>query len=153
MESLSYTQRLAEAAQMEAIERTADNQAVKIRAEIATLLKKQKLVNEALDVDIAALELNPLQARLDAAIDRARQARLRLDMLEKKQANAGDVRVINEFGSRAEIVITYNITTDRKASYTRHVRWNGKAWVGRSTLSTTFVTYQVPTSVAQREAA
>lgn len=155
MEPTTYDHRKSEAVQMEAIERTADNAAGKLRLDIDKLLKAQKSVETTLGVSVDPLELEDLQTRLNAAIDRARQARLRLDELERKQASAGEIKMVTWVPmKRAQVVITYLVDDTRKISFTRHVHWNGAAWVGRSTLTNARVTYPVNAAAAvAREAA
>lgn len=130
---LTYAQRAAEAAMMQAIIQTAGSEAVKLQNRIKFLTEKGTM----------NFELEPLQNRLDATWDRHRQAQLRLKELERKQAVVAEIKVISSSKDRAQIVLLYLRDDGKKVSFTRHVHFDGKTWHGLSTVSNAKVTYEL----------
>jgi hypothetical protein len=142
-QQLTYKERAAEAAAMQAIIASSSHEAGSLQKKINDLQRAQKTVESALEIEIEPDGMAELQYRLDAAWDRHRQAQLRLAELERKQAAAGEIKVIHQTGTRAQIVIHYLRDDGKRVSFTRHVRLDGTSWKGNSTLTDQRVTYQL----------
>ena len=137
-----FVAHVTEAALMTAIMHTAAVEAAHLNRHIENVAK----------TGADELLLASLQTRLDAIWNRHRQAELRLSTLENEQARNANIRVISEHGERAEIVITYMVDSVRKVSFTRHVHWDGSAWIGRSVLTDRRVRYVLPMATVQEAA-
>lgn len=126
-------------------------QRIKNNEEAAKLLKIASLVTGIPVVDPLDPELEQMQIRLDALWDRARQARLRLTLLERAQTEHGSVHLISSSANRktAQIVIHYLLDNGKKASFTRHCQITDQGYAGLSTISAQKVFYRPAETVAE----
>lgn len=150
----TFQERITEAVALTAIADSASREAAALDKTV-----KQRIVNNDMierDAQIASatmgteyipyvdLELERMQTRLSALWDRARQARLQIANLEREQAEQAEIKVISAGRKGTQIVVRYTREDGKKVSFTRHVRVNGSACTGRSTLSSQTVTYRLP---------
>jgi len=145
-QQMTYKERAAEAAAMQAIIASSSHEAGTLQKKINDLLHAQKTVEAVLEIELESAAMAQLQYRLDAAWDRHRQAQIRLAELERKQSAAGEIKVIHSSGSRAQIVIHYLREDGKRLSFTRHVRLEGTTWKGNSTITAQRVTYELSRS-------
>lgn len=100
----------------------------------------------------AQIAIDTLAPRIAALENRRFQMRQYIEEIDGEAARDATIRVVSETGDRAQIVITYLRDDGKKMSSTRHVRREGSAWVGFSTLTTNKVRYRIPDTSSEEAA-
>lgn len=156
----TFTERLTEAISLTATAESASRDASTLSQQVKQRIKNNEEILElakqaAKDFGVAFvqppldLELARMQTRLDDLWERARQARIRLAILEHEMIESAAVKLISSNAKGAQIAVRYLRDDGKKLSFTRHVQLTAQGYEGLSVISKQKVTYRLTAAVAE----